>query len=127
MGSKKSRNRTVNNKLSAAIIDIAQPFLEDVKTNEDGRGVLNMAISAWLVSVLPKDTLAYELIEEKVEQEYGDDPELLKTMMGIFDLLLLRKQALYPNDMRVPIDYSYEEVDGKIRLIVASTSPAKQP
>lgn len=126
MGSKKYRNRHVNKKLSAAIVDIAQPFLDNAETEEDMRGILNMAVSAWLVSVLPEDVSAYKVIEEKLDQEYGNEPELYEAMMGLFDFLLMRKQALYPNDMRVPMDYSIKEVDGALRLNVASTLPENQ-
>lgn len=114
------------NKLSAAIIDIAQPLLDRAETPEDKKDVLHMALVAWMTAVLPEDHGGPNVLES-MREVCGDDPEAIAVMEVGFEGMLERKRTLYPDDRRVPLDYEMEVIGDKLQFNVVGTVPNALP
>lgn len=121
-------NYTINqeNKLSAAIIDIVQPFLDEAETPAAKEGVLNMGVSAWLAALLPEHN-AVDQVREHIQKMCGDNPEVMAGMQADFEKAIERKRRLYPDDMRMPLDFEIKLIGDKLQFNVVGTPIGSKP
>jgi hypothetical protein len=95
----------VENKLSEAIEHIAQPLLDSAQDDADRRFAIVIATACWNLSLMPKDerpALIKDLLHKSVKP--GQSSREVEQMI---EALISRKEALFPDDKRVILDYTF--------------------
>lgn len=108
-------------KLSAALLEIAQPYMTEDMPLEIRKSVLGMAALAWNLSItgiLP--------IPEAERQELGEDNDqhdLLQLFDGILARMKDAKERSFPDNRRLIMDWEITETRDEYRVLVASSPP----
>lgn len=95
----------VENKLSEAIERIAQPLLDSARDDSDRRLAIVIAAACWNLSLMPKDdrpAFVKDLLDKSIKPGLS-----LREVEQVIEALVLRKEALFPDDKRVVLDYSF--------------------
>jgi len=108
------------NKLSAVILEYAEPLTNVADGSEVEERAIRMSITLWNASLLPKQK-ALEAIEPTLDNMAKGDQLLKSESYMMFEMMYKRKQSLFSNDKRFIVDYSLEENDEGFYLQVAST------
>lgn len=85
--------------MSNVLVDFAQPLLDAARNEGDFRLAITVAAACWNLSLLPESERSAALKDFKPGFE---TPQELERQMR---LLVARKEALFPNDKRVILDY----------------------
>jgi len=96
---------SVENKLSDAIERLAQPLLDSARSDEDRRLAIGIATASWNLSLMPKDdrpALIKDLLDKTIKP--GQSPRMVEQMI---EALVLRKEAMFPDDKRVVLNYTF--------------------
>jgi|SRR5690348_12607992 len=101
-------------KMSKVIQDFAEPLMEGVDSMEGTRNALLFAMTVWNYSLLdaaerakPEGPAALLLAQPQIKE--------------VFELLLARKQELYPNNRRAILDYQLVPAGDGFRFNVISS------
>jgi len=86
-------------KLSEVLLEFAQPLTATARTEEDFKTAVEVAILAWNLSFLPADERSAFLKKSIPSLSSGKDAPLFETERCI-QMLLARKQTLFPDDRR---------------------------
>mgnify|MGYP001823540635 CR=1 FL=1 len=108
------------NKLSAVILEYAEPLINVADESELEERAIRMSITLWNASLLPKQK-ALETIEPALDDMANGDQLLKSEFYTTFEMMYKRKQSLFSNDKRFIVDYTLEENDESFNLQVAST------
>ena len=125
-------------KLSAALIDICEPYDYDDLSLADYKKLIMMAIAAWNIANQPEEKraeqalgflkampgLAEELamdLDEVIKEQ--KEPPAIIVMAQMLNSLMLRKLELYPNDNRIIRDFKLTETATDRHLSVSSIIP----
>ena len=108
------------NKLSAVILEYAEPLTNVADGSEVEERAIRMSITLWNASLLPKQK-ALEAIEPTLDNMAKGDQLLKSESYMMFEMMYKRKQSLFSTDKRFIVDYSLEENDEGFYLQVAST------
>lgn len=105
--------KNVEGKLSAALIEMAQPFIDivdETTTEQFLQQVFVIVVTVWNCLVLDvlKSTTKYSNILR--EQLKGHESDFL------IEVLISRKQELFPIDFRVVGDHSITYKDGRLNV-----------
>ncbi|MBP8911999.1 MAG: hypothetical protein KBI32_10900 [Phycisphaerae bacterium] len=95
----------VENKLSDAIERLAQPLLDSARDDADRRLSLVIATVCWNLSLMPKDerpALIKDLLDKSIKSG-----QPAREVEQAFESLVSRKEAMFPDDKRVVLDYSF--------------------
>jgi len=106
--------------LSDAIERIAQPLLDSARDDADRRLAIVIAAVCWNLSLMPKGerpALIKNLLDKSIKP--GQEPRELEQM---FEALVLRKEALFPDDKRVVLDYSFVGEADEMQFFVKYTT-----
>ena len=101
-------------KMSEVLELFAEPLLASARSKEDVETALSLAALAWNSSLL-EDTVSLE--QDPVGSAFLADP----TARIIFEALLARKEALYPENKRIILDYQVISSGAGFRFNVIST------
>lgn len=117
----------VEHKLSDAIERIAQPLLDSARDDADRRLAIVIAAACWNLSLMPKDdrpALIRNLLDKSIKP--GQEPREAEQM---FEALVLRKEALFPDDKRVVLDYTFVGEADEMQFFVryATDQPPELP
>jgi hypothetical protein len=107
------------NKLSAVILEYAEPLINVADESELEERAIRMSITLWNASLLPKQK-ALETIEPALDDMANGDQLLKSEFYMTFEMMYNRKQSLFSNDKRFIVDYTLEENDESFNLRVAS-------
>ena len=107
------------NKLSAVILEYAEPLINVADESELEERAIRMSITLWNASLLPKQK-ALETIEPALDDMANGDQLLKSEFYMTFEMMYKRKQSLFSNDKRFIVDYTLEENDESFNLRVAS-------
>ncbi len=125
-------------KLSAALIDICEPYDFDDLSLDDYKKLIMMGIAAWNIANQPKEKRAERMLgflekmpglkdelEMDLEAIINEQKELPASMaiLQMLTTLMWRKEELYPNDDRIVTDYKLTETATKRHLSVSSIIP----
>ena len=106
-------------KLSAAVIDIAEPMLQGCGEDEDYKQCLIMAVMAWNLSLMP-ETDREEILRATFLKHDMSKRDFEEYKAGLA-MLIEQKMLLYPNDNRVIMDYEIFQDGDEMRLEVAGS------
>ena len=114
-------------KLSAALIELCEPFEPDILSTKELENLIALAAVAWNIAVLPKDERLERLtafietipnMKEKLESEIDtvlhDDSKNTDfapatTMLHFIGAMIQRKDELFPNDDRIVVNYNVKD------------------
>jgi hypothetical protein len=125
-------------KLSAALIDISEPYDFDDLSLDDYKKLIMMAIAAWNIANQPKEKRAERMLGflekmpglkdelevdlEAIINEQKEPPASI-VMLQMLTTLMRRKEKLYPNDDRIVTDFELTETATDRHLSVSSIIP----
>ncbi len=101
-------------KMSAIILDLAKPLLEESDEFDWKLAALDLTVIAWNLSLAPE--AEQERLQREFPQMFGDPKA-----RDIFDFLLERKAELYPDNQRVIVDYEIRPKGSGHALRIIST------
>ncbi|HNS21702.1 MAG TPA: hypothetical protein PKH24_14450 [Sedimentisphaerales bacterium] len=115
------------NKLSEAIEHVAQPLLDSARDDADRRLSLMIVMACWNLSLMPENerpALIKDLLAKTVKP--GQSPREVEPM---FESLVSRKEALFPDDKRVILDYTFVGEADEMQFFVryATGQPPRIP
>jgi hypothetical protein len=105
-------------KLSAAILDFAQPLTENVDDDHFEPAVA-LAILCWNVALLPEDRQEAELRQIASEMARDAPAGYADETMTWTRWLVNRKKKLFADDRRMVVDYTFEDRGDSHHLFVA--------
>jgi phage gp29-like protein len=125
-------------KLSAALIELCEPFeLKDISTKEFEK-LIALAAVAWNIAVLPKEERLEKLtafvdeipemreeLENEIDTVLHDDSKNTDfapatTMLHFIGAMIQRKEELFPNDDRIIMNFNIKDNPEGPYLTVAS-------
>lgn len=117
----------IENKLSEAIEHIAQPLLDSARDDEDRRLSLVIATACWNLSLMPKDerpALIKDLLDKTIKPG-----QPAREVEQVIEALVLRKEAMFPDDKRVVLNYTFVGEADEMQFFVkyATDQPPKMP
>lgn len=103
--------RQTGRKVSELLMDLAEPWLDEARNNNERNAVIRMAVLAWNMAVQPE-----------TERWEGMDPELAKRLgepgKAILVEMISDKLALYPEESRPILDYEITNSGDDVRVDV---------
>jgi phage gp29-like protein len=114
-------------KLSAALIELCEPFEPDILSTKELENLIALAAVAWNIAVLPKEERLERLtafietipnMKEKLESEIdtvlhddskNSDFAPATTMLHFIGAMIQRKDELFPNDDRIVVNYNLKD------------------
>jgi hypothetical protein len=124
-------------KLSAALIELCEPFEPENLTTKEFENLIALAAVAWNIAVLPKEERLEKLtafvdeipkMRQELEYEIGsvlDDGSKntiapATTTLHFIGAMIQRKEELFPNDQRLIMDFNVKDSPEGPHLTVAS-------
>jgi hypothetical protein len=104
-------------KLSNRVMEVARPFLLECSIDIDRSNLISFAVFAWNQGADP--TLdAGGALRAGMPEQVEADPEAYQDALLLMDLLVKRKQELYPRDRRVIEDFEVSVSGKEVSLVV---------
>jgi hypothetical protein len=114
-------------KMSEVLETFIEPYLEETRGYEQQQMLLQIAVIAWNIAVMPeaeKQPALKEFLNLTVQNK---DPLAQKEMQSLIEELIARKEELFPNNQRYIMDFQLEDAGDQFHLSVASTpAPTQQ-
>ena len=125
-------------KLSAALIELCEPFEPENLSTKEFENLIALAAVAWNIAVLPKDERLEKLtafvndmpkMRQELENEIGtvlhDDSKNsdfapATTTLHFIGAMIQRKDELFPNDNRLVINFNVKDSPEGPHLTVSS-------
>ena len=107
-------------KLSDMIINFAGDFIGLARTLQEKQAYLNIACSAWNISILPKQE------QEKAIEDFGMELQKMNPKGDIdavkdeFMLLIEKKLRIYPNEKRIIATAEFVDNNGDEKIRIGS-------
>lgn len=108
-------------KLSLAMVEMAQPVLDQAADLESSESILRVAVEIWNMLVLP------EAEQQKLLVELADVMGLENTTLEVrnavwadFDAMIIRREQLFGGDRRAIIAFSLYQAEGEVRFRVSA-------
>jgi hypothetical protein len=126
-------------KLSAALIELCEPFEPEKLSTEEFSNLIGLAAMAWNIAELPKeerlesltafiDTIPSmkEELKAEIDTVLHDDTKdsdfaPATTMLHFIGAMIQRKDELFPNDDRIVVNYNVKDNPEGPYLTVSST------
>jgi hypothetical protein len=109
-------------KMSAVILELAEPLLEDHGTDSQRvEAIIVLTIVAWNKSLLPADKQD-DVLKDAVNTivPANGDAEVVGTVVYMLDLIEARRKKLYPGLRKLVANYDLDVSEGRISLNIAS-------
>ena len=125
-------------KLSAALIDLCEPFEPQNLSTKEFESLIGLATVAWNIAVLPDDERLEKLaafveeipemreeLENEIDTVLHDDSKdtdfaPATTMLHFIGAMIQRKEELYPNDNRLILEFNVKDSPEGPHLTVSS-------
>lgn len=114
-------------KLSAALIELCEPFEPDILSTKELENLIALAAVAWNIAVLPKEERLERLtafietmpnmkeeLESEIDTVLHDDSKNTDfapatTMLHFIGAMIQRKDELFPNDDRIVVNFNVKD------------------
>ncbi len=114
-------------KLSAALIELCEPFEPDILSTKQFENLIALAAVAWNIAVLPKEERLERLtafietmpnmkeeLESEIDTVLHDDSKNTDfapatTMLHFIGAMIQRKDELFPNDDRIVVNFNVKD------------------
>lgn len=113
-------------KLSACIVELVEPELEETDDPEKIEGIIMTAVCAWDIAVAPEECRE-EMLNEVLRGAFRDDDPFERAEFRLcLEELIARKHSLFPDDRRFIVRHEVD-FDGECpHVTVLSVLPAKE-
>jgi len=109
-------------KMSGILGEFAKPLIEQAKTREDYKTILNLAALAWNVALVPEEERAKMLRGKKMADALGP------VGIELMEKLIARKLALFADEKRFILDFELVDRGGdQFYLTVTSEIRGNDP
>lgn len=109
-------------KMSAVILQIAEPLMnQHGKTAERAQAILMLTIAGWNKSMFPPDKqpiIEKDLIDAFVPKD--GSAETVGVAVEVMDIIAERRQKLFPDLLKIIVDYEVTIGGGRLTLGVTS-------
>jgi hypothetical protein len=113
-------NPSGETKMSEVLLDFADPLLQMADEESEERNIMEMAILAWNLALLPLAE-RQELLSTFVDDSLSDDGTSAEEIAGLIEWLVDRKIEYYIESDRFIVDYEFVGSGNRRRLYVVST------
>jgi len=114
-------------KLSAALIELCEPFEPDILSTKQFENLIALAAVAWNIAVLPKEERLERLtafietmpnmkeeLESEIDTVLHDDSKNTDfapatTMLHFIGAMIQRKEELFPNDDMIVVNFNVKD------------------
>ena len=109
-------------KMSEVLLEYVEPFLDETETYEDRSNLIDFAMMAWNLALIPEESRK-ELLTEFVTEICSEIEEVeeQKTLKQLMNQLIKRKLKFFAEEERFVKEYKLTENGGRIHLAVASS------
>ena len=125
-------------KLSSALIELCEPFEPETLSAKEFENLIALAAVAWNIAVLPKDERLEKLtafvetmpdmkeeLETEIDTVLHDNSKIADfapatTMLHLIGAMIQRKDELFPNDIRLVLNYEVKDSPEGPHLAVSS-------
>lgn len=104
-------------KMSEVLMAFVEPYREYVRTEEEHRKLLILAVLAWNASLLPEKEQK-EMVSNVIDEVMPFDTKELK---GIIEMMIVRKKLYFSDNHRKIIDFELTDLGDDLHISVAST------
>jgi len=111
--------RRTGRKVSEMLAELAEPWLDEARNDDQRRTIIGMAVLAWNMAVLPESERWEGMSPEFGEMLGEPGKTVLKGMIA-------RKLALYPEETRAVLDYEITGDGGHMRVDVVCPLPPEE-
>jgi hypothetical protein len=134
----RQQRQTADVKLSAALIELCEPFEPEYLSATEFEKLIALAAVAWNIAVLPKDERLEKLtafmetmpnmkeeLETEIDSVLHDDSKHTDfapatTMLHLIGAMIQRKDELFPDDIRLVLNYEVNNRPEGPHLTVSS-------
>jgi hypothetical protein len=113
------RNPPGKEKMSAVILDYAEPLMEHAENVEQQHKAIAMAIICWNASLLTGEDRGRILAEAFAEPGDMED----SGVQEVIEFMLSRKQELFSHNKKMVVDWFVKDKGDQLLLEVATTLP----
>lgn len=108
-------------KMSEVIKEFAEPLLKDCNSDEEIKNATRFAILVWNASLLPLNDRG--VVTEKLITQLtnSDHPDNKNTVKFFIDMLMKRKEKMFPDIKRAILDCQFSGAGFNLRFDVASS------
>ena len=111
-------------KMSEALVEIAQPMIESAQDEEQFRLAIGLAAMCWNLSLTPAEerpAMMDDMLSKLVGP--GQPSDDVRHIMAAF---IARKEALFPGDRRLITDYHVSGSRGNANIVVEYSPPEQK-
>ena len=113
-------------KMSEVLEEFTAPYLEETHTYKDRKKVIELAIIAWNVAIIPTHDWRLELTKVVNQLMPNTSQSLRQDMQAILGEMIERKLELFGTINRMIVSYELKETKHSYELLVASTTEQPQ-
>jgi hypothetical protein len=108
-------------KMSDVITTFSAPLLEGCNTDDDVKNAIRFSIIIWNAAIIPEPERK-ELIDIIIKKtSIPDHPDYIEAVKPYIDMLIKRKEEMFPDIDRAIIDCQFSGSGSKLRLDIASS------
>lgn len=115
------RNPKGQVKMSKVLEKFIEPYLETTKSFEDRETLLNVAVIAWNLALMPESDRPQAMASLFKGVSKFEDIAVQKDMTALIEEMIDRKQQHFANIQRFIIDFEIQDTGDRFNLVVVST------
>lgn len=120
------RNPKGQVKMSKVLEKFIDPYLDDTKTFEERDTLVNLAVIAWNLALMPEVDRQKEMDNLFKKASNFEDVLAQKEAKGLIEEMIDRKLEYFANIQRFIVDFEIKETGSRLNLVVVSTPTPPQ-
>ena len=105
-------------KISEVLMEFIEPYIKSLKTDEEHKKLITLAIVAWNTALLPEEE-QQEMVDEALSKAVP--PDTRTPLKRIMNQLIERKKKYFSDNKRFILGYELSRSGESLSLSVAST------
>ena len=105
-------------KMSVALEKLVVPFVHEARTEQEYDALIGLGAMAWNMTVMPPETRK-NAVKDAIAM-FGQDPENIQFLSERLNVLMQRKEKLFPDEDRAIVSYAIEDLGNQWHLKVVS-------
>lgn len=106
-------------KMSEVLAEFVSPYQRIAKSRNAYESLLEIAILAWNISILPEDK-QQKFFDKAIQQVIKLDSLTQQDIKNLLNDLLTRKKKYFADDKRLIMDFQLQEIGSRYHLSVAT-------
>lgn len=105
-------------KMSEALEKLVASYVHEARTEQEYDALIGLGAMAWNMTMMPPETRK-NAIKDAIAM-FGQDPENIQFLSERLNVLMQRKEKLFPDEDRVIVSYAIEDLGNQWHLKVMS-------